>query len=207
MPYEYRIFTPSWVNKGLEVVIREELNTDQWKRYEIFQGYVGRQTLSVQRRIAARWLRWLRHTGHRLSGSGRSLTDNEIYRHLQRKPKSMWAHLCMGRFHQKPASIAPAMSAGSTTRTAMMWGAPRPTACGTKASTFRSRSKARRPCFFERMIPPEKSHVGIYLGNGMMVSPGDPIKYANIHSFYWEGGISPGLDGFQNDWRSFMSEK
>mgnify|MGYP000429988028 CR=1 FL=1 len=31
-----------------------------------------------------------------------------------------------------------------------------------------------------------KSHVGIYLGNGMMVSAGDPIKYANIHSSYWE---------------------
>ena len=25
-----------------------------------------------------------------------------------------------------------------------------------------------------------------YLGNGMMVSAGDPIKYANIHSSYWE---------------------
>ena len=30
------------------------------------------------------------------------------------------------------------------------------------------------------------SHTGIYLGNGMMVSAGDPIKYANIHSSYWE---------------------
>ena len=30
------------------------------------------------------------------------------------------------------------------------------------------------------------SHVGLYLGNGMMVSAGDPIKYANIHSSYWE---------------------
>ena len=29
---------------------------------------------------------------------------------------------------------------------------------------------------------PGMSHTGIYLGNGMMVSAGDPIKYANIHS-------------------------
>ena len=36
------------------------------------------------------------------------------------------------------------------------------------------------------MIPPEKAMSGIYLGNGMMVSAGDPIKYANIHSSYWE---------------------
>ena len=29
------------MNKGLEVVIREELNNDQWKRYEIFQDTLG----------------------------------------------------------------------------------------------------------------------------------------------------------------------
>ncbi len=40
----------------------------------------------------------------------------------------------------------------------------------------------------------------------MMVSAGDPIKYANIHSSYWEKHLA-GSDGFQNDWRSFMSEK
>ena len=30
------------------------------------------------------------------------------------------------------------------------------------------------------------SHVGIYVGNGMMISAGDPIKYSNIHSSYWD---------------------
>lgn len=32
VPYEYRIFHTKLVNKGLEVVIREELDNDQWKR-------------------------------------------------------------------------------------------------------------------------------------------------------------------------------
>ena len=41
VPYEYRIFHTKLVNKGLEVVIREELNADQWKRYEIFQDTLG----------------------------------------------------------------------------------------------------------------------------------------------------------------------
>ena len=31
VPYEYRIFHTKLVNRGLEVVIREELNNDQWK--------------------------------------------------------------------------------------------------------------------------------------------------------------------------------
>ena len=37
---------------------------------------------------------------------------------------------------------------------------------------------------------PGMSHVGLYLGNGMMVSAGDPIKYANIHSSYWESHLA-----------------
>ena len=41
VPYEYRIFHTKLVNKGLEVVIREELDNDQWKRYEIFQDTLG----------------------------------------------------------------------------------------------------------------------------------------------------------------------
>ena len=35
VPYEYRIFHTKLVNKGLEVVIREELNADQWKRLPV----------------------------------------------------------------------------------------------------------------------------------------------------------------------------
>ena len=41
VPYEYRIFHTKLVNKRLEVVIREELDNDQWKRYEIFQDTLG----------------------------------------------------------------------------------------------------------------------------------------------------------------------
>ena len=30
------------------------------------------------------------------------------------------------------------------------------------------------------------SHVGIYVGNGMMIHCGDPISYASINSTYWQ---------------------
>lgn len=41
IPYEYRIFHTKLENKGLETVIRGELNEDQWKRYKIFQDTLG----------------------------------------------------------------------------------------------------------------------------------------------------------------------
>ena len=30
------------------------------------------------------------------------------------------------------------------------------------------------------------SHVGIYVGDGMMIHCGDPIKYASINTNYWQ---------------------
>ena len=30
------------------------------------------------------------------------------------------------------------------------------------------------------------SHVGIYVGNGMMIHCGDPISYASINTSYWQ---------------------
>ena len=33
---------------------------------------------------------------------------------------------------------------------------------------------------------PGVSHVGIYVGNNMMIHCGDPISYANLNSNYWQ---------------------
>ena len=56
VPYEYRIFHTKLVNRGLEVVIREELDNDQWKRYEIFQDTLDRKStrLNSSHRLESR---------------------------------------------------------------------------------------------------------------------------------------------------------
>ena len=33
---------------------------------------------------------------------------------------------------------------------------------------------------------PGVSHVGIYVGNSMMIHCGDPISYSNLNSSYWQ---------------------
>ena len=61
-------------------------------------------------------------------------------------------------------------------------------ACGTRCRRIsEAEAKPGDLVFFKGTYDtPGMSHTGIYLGNGMMVSAGDPIKYANIHSSYWE---------------------
>ena len=91
-----------------------------------------------------------------------------------------------------PADITAAIDPGFRGRTAYDVG--RTTANGLwNKSQHISESEAKPGdlVFFEGTYDtPGKSHVGIYLGNGMMVSAGDPIKYANIHSSYWQKYLS-----------------
>ena len=153
-----------------------------------FPRYLGWQTLPVQRRITARWLRWLRRTGHRLSGSGRSLTDEEFSKIYAEAKKYVGTPYVWG---------------GSTPETGfdcsgyVCWvynqngyDVGRTTANGLWNKSQHISEAEAKPgdlVFFEGTYDtPGKSHVGIHLGNGMMVSAGDPIKYANIHSSYWE---------------------
>lgn len=56
VPYEYKIFHTQLENKGLEVVIREELTDDQWQRYQIFKIHwvVGHTCSTADYRPVAR---------------------------------------------------------------------------------------------------------------------------------------------------------
>ena len=195
VPYEYRIFHTKLVNKGLEVVIREELDNDQWKRYEIFQdtlggrpylfngglppggsdGSDGSGTLGIDYQVPAE-----------------ALTDSEfaaIYKEAQKYVGTpyVWGGStpetgfdCSGYvcwvYNQNGYDV------GRTTANGL-W----------QKSQHISEAEAKPGdlVFFEGTYDTVgKSHVGIYLGNGMMVSAGDPIKYANIHSSYWQKYLS-----------------
>ena len=144
VPYEYRIFHTKLVNRGLEVVIREELNNDQWKRYEIFQDTLGGRP-------------YLFNGGLPPGGSDGS------------------GYVCWV-YNQNGYDV------GRTTANGL-W----------QKSQHISEAEAKPGdlVFFKGTYDtPGMSHTGIYLGNGMMVSAGDPIKYANIHSSYWQKYLS-----------------
>ena len=188
VPYEYRIFHTKLVNKGLEVVIREELNNDQWKRYEIFQDTLGGRP-------------YLFNGGLPPGGSDGSGTPGIDYRvPAEALTDSEFAVIYA---EAKKYVGTPYVWGGSTPETGfdcsgyVCWvynqngyNVGRTTANGLWNKSQHISEAEAKPgdlVFFEGTYDtPGKSHVGIYLGNGMMVSAGDPIKYANIHSSYWE---------------------
>ena len=192
VPYEYRIFHTKLVNKGLEVVIREELNNDQWKRYEIFQDTLGGRPYLFNGGLPPGGSDGSGTPGIDYQVPAEALTDEEfaaIYKEAQKYVGTpyVWGGStpetgfdCSGYvcwvYNQNGYDV------GRTTANGL-W----------QKSQHISEAEAKPGdlVFFEGTYDtPGKSHVGIYLGNGMMVSAGDPIKYANIHSSYWQKYLS-----------------
>ena len=192
VPYEYRIFHTKLVNKGLEVVIREELNNDQWKRYEIFQDTLGGRPYLFKGGLPPGGSDGSGAPGIDYQVPAEALTDEEfaaIYKEAQKYVGTpyVWGGStpetgfdCSGYvcwvYNQNGYDV------GRTTANGL-W--------NKSQHISEAEAKPGDLVFFEGTYDtPGKSHVGIYLGNGMMVSAGDPIKYANIHSSYWQKYLS-----------------
>ena len=192
VPYEYRIFHTKLVNRGLEVVIREELEADQWKRYEIFQDTLGGRPYLFNGGLPPGGSDGSGTPGIDYQVPAEALTDEEfaaIYKEAQKYVDTpyVWGGStpetgfdCSGYvcwvYNQNGYDV------GRTTANGL-W----------QKSQHISEAEAKPGdlVFFEGTYDtPGKSHVGIYLGNGMMVSAGDPIKYADIHSSYWQKYLS-----------------
>ena len=192
VPYEYRIFHTKLVNKGLEVVIREELDNDQWKRYEIFQDTLGGRPYLFNGGLPPGGSDGSGTPGIDYTVPAEALTDEEfaaIYKEAQKYVGTpyVWGGStpetgfdCSGYvcwvYNQNGYNV------GRTTANGL-W--------NKSQHISEAEAKPGDLVFFEGTYDTSgKSHVGIYLGNGMMVSAGDPIKYANIHSSYWQKYLS-----------------
>ena len=192
VPYEYRIFHTKLVNKGLEVVIREELDNDQWKRYEIFQDTLGGRPYLFNGGLPPGGSDGSGTPGIDYTVPAEALTDEEfaaIYKEAQKYVGTpyVWGGStpetgfdCSGYvcwvYNQNGYDV------GRTTANGL-W--------NKSQHISEAEAKPGDLVFFEGTYDtPGKSHVGIYLGNGMMVSAGDPIKYADIHSSYWQKYLS-----------------
>ena len=174
--------------KGLETVIREELDEDQWKRYKIFQETLGGRPYLFNGGLPFGGSDGSSESGIDYTVPAEALTDSEFAAIYEEAKKYVGTPYVWG---------------GSTPETGfdcsgyVCWvynqngyDVGRTTANGLWQKSQHISEAEAKPgdlVFFKGTYDtPGMSHTGIYLGNGMMVSAGDPIKYANIHSSYWE---------------------
>lgn len=190
-PYVYYILHVELENRGLETVIREELDSDQWARYEVLQDTKGGRPYLFNGSLS-----WGSSDGSGEAGidyqvPAEALTDPEFASMLQEAEKYLGTPYVWGG--SSPETGFDCSGYVCWVLNESGWDVGRTTANGLwQQSTKISEAEAKPGdlVFFEGTYDtPGASHVGIYVGDGMMISAGDPIKYSNIHSSYWDGHL------------------
>ena len=192
VPYEYKIFHTKLVNKGLEVVIREELNNDQWKRYEIFQDTLGGRPYLFNGGLPPGGSDGSGTPGIDYQVPAEALTDEEFAAIYAEAKKYVGTPYVWGGSTPETGFDCSGYVCWVYNQNGYDVGCTTANGLWNKSQHIsEAEAKPGDLVFFEGTYDtPGKSHVGIYLGNGMMVSAGDPIKYADIHSSYWQKYLS-----------------
>ena len=187
MQYEWRILNINLLNFGIDSVARGMLSGDDLDRYDILQETQGnRPELFGEVSV-----------GYGSDGSGESGIDYEVPAEALSDPE----FAAMLEEAEKYLGT-PYVWGGSSPETGFDcsgyvcwvlnqsgWDVGRTTANGLWQQAAKVSEHEAKPgdlVFFEGTYDtPGASHVGLYVGDGMMISAGDPIKYSNIHSSYW----------------------
>ena len=192
VPYQYKIFHTKLENRGLEVVIREELTEDQWRRYEIFQDTKGGRPYLFKDGLPAGGSDGSGEAGIDYTVPAEALTDEEFSKIYAEAKKYVGTPYVWGGSSPDTGFDCSGYVCWVYNQNGYNVGRTTANGLWNKCQHIsESEAKPGDLVFFEGTYDtPGKSHVGIYLGNGMMVSAGDPIKYANIHSSYWQKYLS-----------------
>ena len=187
-----KYFPRSYTPRQMEEKIIQLLDADQWKRYEIFQDTLGGRPYLFNGGLPPGGSDGSGSPGIDYQVPAEALTDSEfaaIYKEAQKYVGTpyVWGGStpetgfdCSGYvcwvYNQNGYDV------GRTTANGL-W--------NKSQHISEAEAKPGDLVFFKGTYDtPGMSHTGIYLGNGMMVSAGDPIKYANIHSSYWQKYLS-----------------
>ena len=188
VPYEYKIFHTKLENRGLEVVIREELTEDQWQRYQIFQDTLGGRPYLFNGGLPPGGSDGSGAPSIDYTVPAEALTDSEFASIYEEAKKYVGTPYVWGGSSPETGFDCSGYVCWVYNQNGYNVG--RTTANGLWQKSQHISEAEAKPgdlVFFKGTYDtPGMSHCGIYLGNGMMVSAGDPIKYANIHSSYWE---------------------
>ena len=170
------------------MVIREELTEDQWRRYEIFQDTKGGRLYLFNGGLPAGGSDGSGEAGIDYTVPAEALTDEEFSKIYAEAKKYVGMPYVWGG--SSPDTGFDCSGYVCWVYNQAGYDVGRTTANGLWQKCQHISEAEAKPgdlVFFKGTYDtPGMSHCGIYLGNGMMVSAGDPIKYANIHSSYWQ---------------------
>lgn len=189
--YEYKILNVTLLNRGVDYVARNSgLTDDQLQRYEVTLECRGnRDDLFAGIAFAT-------PDGTGSSGEyqdydipGEALTDEKFRKMITEAEKYLGYPYVWGGSSPSTSFDCSGFVSWVINHCGNGWNVGRQTANGLMGKCDiipKSEAKPGDLIFFQKTYNTSgASHVGIYVGNGMMIHCGNPISYASIETNYW----------------------
>lgn len=189
--YEYKILNVTLLNRGVDYVARNSgLTDDQLQRYEVTLECRGnRDDLFAGIAFAT-------PDGAGSSGEyqdydipGEALTDKKFRKMITEAEKYLGYPYVWGGSSPSTSFDCSGFVSWVINHCGNGWNVGRQTANGLMGKCDiipKSEAKPGDLIFFQKTYNTSgASHVGIYVGNGMMIHCGNPISYASIETNYW----------------------
>ena len=189
--YEYKILNVTLLNRGVDYVARNSgLSDDQLERYEVTLECRGnRDDLFAGIAFAT-------PDGAGSSGEyqdydipGEALTDEKFRKMITEAEKYLGYPYVWGGSSPSTSFDCSGFVSWVINHCGNGWNVGRQTANGLMGKCDiipKSEAKPGDLIFFQKTYNTSgASHVGIYVGNGMMIHCGNPISYASIETNYW----------------------
>lgn len=189
--YEYKILNVTLLNRGVDYVARNSgLTDDQLQRYEVTLECRGnRDDLFAGIAFAT-------PDGAGSSGEyqdydipGEALTDEKFRKMITEAEKYLGYPYVWGGSSPSTSFDCSGFVSWVINHCGNGWNVGRQTANGLMGKCDiipKSEAKPGDLIFFQKTYNTSgASHVGIYVGNGMMIHCGSPISYASIETTYW----------------------
>ncbi len=189
--YEYKILNVTLLNRGMDYVARNSgLTDDQLERYEVTLECRGnRDDLFAGIAFAT-------PDGAGSSGEyqdydipGEALTDEKFRKMITEAEKYLGYPYVWGGSSPSTSFDCSGFVSWVINHCGNGWNVGRQTANGLMGKCDiipKSEAKPGDLIFFQKTYNTSgASHVGIYVGNGMMIHCGSPISYASIETSYW----------------------
>ena len=189
--YEYKILNVTLLNRGVDYVARNSgLTDDQLQRYEVTLECRGnRDDLFAGIAFAT-------PDGAGSSGEyqdydipGEALTDEKFRKMITEAEKYLGYPYVWGGSSPSTSFDCSGFVSWVINHCGNGWNVGRQTANGLMGKCDiipKSEAKPGDLIFFQKTYNTRgASHVGIYVGNGMMIHCGNPISYASIETNYW----------------------
>lgn len=184
VPYDYYILNVSLRNKSLGTVAMENLDTEQQERYAIYQKTKGNRPYLFGRNIYA-------HAGEYTYYDipPQALADPEFAAMIAEAEKYLGYPYVWGGSSPSTSFDCSGFVCWVINQSGV-GNVGRTTATGLFNSCSHIPPGEAQPgdlIFFQGTYDTSGvSHVGIYVGNGMMIHCGSPIQYTSINTSYWQ---------------------